>query len=149
MKLQLFRYAACGGGGTALNILVYYLLYHFIIKKQFINLRFFSISPHIAAFIAAFCITFPISFYLSMYVVFQESYLKRRTQLSRYFFVCLCCLLLNYVFLKFFVESLGWYPTPSLIITAGIVIFFSYIAQRFFTFKREKLVGEQELQPVE
>jgi putative flippase GtrA len=104
-----------------------------------------AISPHIAAFLIAFCFTFPIGFYLSMFVVFQGSYLKRRIQLFRYFMVAMLCILLNYILLKFFVEILGWYPTPSLIITTGIVVFFSYMAQRYFSFRTAKQVPVEVL----
>jgi putative flippase GtrA len=143
MTLQMYRYAACGGGNTVLNIFIYFITYNFILKKEILHLGFVSISPHIAAFLIAFCLTFPIGFYLSMYVVFQGSFLRRRVQLLRYFLVALGCIILNYVFLKIFVEKLGFYPTPSMIATAGIVILFSYLSQRYFSFKVEKKLTEQ------
>ncbi len=136
MPLQMYRYAACGGGTTLLNILIYFITYNYILKKQVFDLGFIAFTPHIAAFIIAFCITFPIGFYLSMYVVFHGSQLRRRIQLIRYFSVALVCIALNYILIKFFVETMKWYPTPSLIITAVIVIFFSYISQRNFSFRK-------------
>lgn len=138
MTLQMYRYAACGGGNTLFNIFLYFILYNYILQKQVLDLGFIAFTPHIAAFIIAFCITFPIGFYLSMYVVFHGSYLRRRIQLIRYFLVAMVCIILNYVLLKIFVEQFGWYPTPSLVITAGIVILFSYLSQRHFSFKKEK-----------
>ena len=143
MTLQMYRYAACGGGNTVLNIFIYFITYNYILKKEILHLGFVSISPHIAAFLIAFCLTFPIGFYLSMYVVFQGSFLRRRVQLLRYFLVALGCIVLNYVFLKIFVEKLGFYPTPSMIATAGIVILFSYLSQRYFSFRVEKKLTEQ------
>lgn len=136
MPLQTFRYAACGGGNTALNILIYFVSYNFILKKQIVHLPFIAISPHIAAFIIAFLITFPIGYYLNMYVVFDDSYLRKRIQLFRYFLVVLICIFLNYIFLKLFVEKLEWYPTPSMIVTTAIVTVFSYLSQRYFSFKQ-------------
>jgi putative flippase GtrA len=135
MTLQMFRYAACGGGNTFFNIGLYYIIYHYILKEQILELGFTAVSPHIAAFLIAFCITFPIGFYLSMYVVFQGSYLRRRIQLLRYFGVALACIFLNYFLLKIFVEKFGWYPTPSLMVTTGFVILFSYVSQRHFSFR--------------
>lgn len=135
MTLQMYRYAACGGGNTLFNIFLYYLLYNFILKKQVIHIGPLAFEPHIAAFLFAFCVTFPIGFYLSMYVVFQGSYLRRRVQLIRYFLVAMACVILNYILLKIFVEGLGWYPTPSLMVTAGIVVLFSYLSQRHFSFR--------------
>jgi putative flippase GtrA len=45
------------------------------------------------------------------------------------------CIVLNYIFLKLFVDGLGWYATPSKIVTTAIVAVFSYFSQRNFTFK--------------
>jgi putative flippase GtrA len=137
MTRQMFRYAACGGGNLLLNILLYYVSFHYILNEEILDLGFYAFKPHIAAFFMAFAVTFPIGFYLSMYVVFQGSYLKRRVQLFRYFLVALGCIFLNYFLLKVFVEKFGWYPTPSLMVTAGIVILFSYLSQRHFSFRNK------------
>lgn len=144
MPLQMYRYAACGGGNTAFNILLYYIIYHYVLKEQVLELRYIAFEPHIAAFIMAFCVTFPIGFYLSMYVVFQGSYLRRRVQLVRYFLVAIACVILNYILLKLFVEGMGWYPTPSLMVTAGIVVLFSYLSQRHFSFRSQKAGSKTE-----
>ena len=137
MPLQTYHYAACGGGNTLFNILLYHLFYNFVVDKQVFHFGFLAFKPHVAAFIMAFCITFPIGFYLSMYVVFQGSYLRRRIQLVRYFMVAMACVGLNYFLLKFFIETLGWHqhPTLALMATAVIVVLFSYLSQRFFSFR--------------
>lgn len=138
IPIKQFRYAACGGGNQALNIFIYFVAYNFILKKQIFHLPFIAISPHIAAFLIAFAITFPIGFYLNLYVVFEGSYLKRRIQLFRYFMVALLCILLNYLFLKLFVEQFGWYPTPSAMITTIIITLLSYLLQQYYSFRRER-----------
>jgi putative flippase GtrA len=139
MPLQTYRYAACGGSNTAFNILLFFITHNFILHNKVLHIGSIAISSHVAAFLIAFCITFPIGFYLSMYVVFQGSYLRRRIQLMRYFTVALVCIFLNYVLLKLFVDVCGWYPTPSLMLTAVIVVIFSYLSQKHFSFKKEKL----------
>ena len=135
MPLKTFRYAACGGANTILDITLFFVSYNFLLQKHFIHLGWLSISPHIASFIISFCITFPIGFYLSRYVVFQETSVTKRKQLSKYFIVVLGCVLLNYGFLKFFVDYLGWYPTMAKIVTTFFVVIFSYSSQKNFTFK--------------
>ena len=144
MPLQTFRYAACGGGNTLLDICIFFINYNFIFRKQNVHLPFITLSPHIASFLLAFSITFPIGFYLSRYVVFQQSELKKRIQLLRYFQVVLCCMFFNYVFLKLFVELLGWYPTPAKIITTGFVVAFSYLCQTYYSFKSQKAQSANE-----
>lgn len=131
-----FRYAACGGSNMALNILIYFVAYNFVLQKKILYLSNVAISPHIAAFLIAFAITFPIGFYLNLFVVFEGSYLKRRFQLFRYFMVALLGIGLNYVFIKLFVEQFGWYPTPSAVVTTMIVTVCSYFLQQYYSFKR-------------
>lgn len=138
MPLQTFRYAACGGFNTALDITLFFVAYNFILQKQVIHLDIISIAPHIAAFLISFCVTFPIGFYLSRYVVFQETSVGKRKQLGKYFMVVLGCLFLNYGFLKLFVETFRWYPTPSKLLTTVFVVAFSYLSQKNYTFKAAK-----------
>ena len=142
MPLQTYHYAACGGGNTLLSLLIYFLSYNFILHKEVLDLGFIAFKPHIAALFIAFFITFPIGFYLSMFVVFQGSQLRRRIQLFRYFLVVMGSMTINYFCLKLFVESFGWFPTPSQIITTVIVICFSYFSQRHFSFR----VGNKNLE---
>ena len=135
MTLQTFRYAACGGANTVLDILLFFVSYNFILHKAIIHIDWLTVSPHIASFIISFCITFPLGFYLSRYVVFKETSVAKRTQLMKYFFVVFGCVMLNYIFLKFFVDYLGWYPTLAKIVTTFFVVIFSYTSQKNFTFK--------------
>ena len=135
MSLKTFRYAACGGANTVLDILLFFVSYNYILHKEIFHVSSLSISPHIASFIISFCITFPIGFYLSRYVVFQETTVPKRKQLVKYFFVVFGCIILNYIFLKLFVDYFGWYPTIAKIITTFFVVIFSYTSQKNFTFK--------------
>ena len=141
-SLQTFRYAACGGVNTVLDIGLFAINYNFILKKHEVVLGAITISPHIAAMLLALCISLPTGFYLNRYVVFQQSGLRRRSQLMRYILVTFICILLNFIFLKLFVDYLGWYPTPSKIATTVLVVFFSYFSQTFYFFKtKEKVIG--------
>lgn len=135
IPLQTFRYAACGGFNTILDIGLFFIAYNFILLKEPIHLSFLTISPHIAAFLISFAVTFPIGFYLSRYVVFQETSVRKRVQVRKYFTVVLGCVILNYGFLKLFVEVFKWYPTPSKLATTVFVVAFSYLSQKKYTFR--------------
>ena len=138
LPLQTYRYAACGGSNTLLGLVIFSFSYNFIFHKSIVHLGFLALQPYVAALFASFLVTFPIGFYLSLYVVFHGSHLKKRIQLFRYFLVVIFCMLLNYGFLKLFVGMLGWFPTPSQILTTVIVVCFSYLSQRHFSFKGHK-----------
>ena len=88
-----------------------------------------------AALFISFCITFPIGFFMSKYVVFSDSQMKGKVQLIRYFMICLFNLALNYILLKILVENAHIYPVFAQVLTTSIVVLFSYLAQRHFSFK--------------
>ncbi|MDA3880800.1 MAG: GtrA family protein [Prolixibacteraceae bacterium] len=135
---ETFRYAATGGMNTTFDILLYFVFYNFIINKQVVNLGIIAMSPHIAAFAFVFPITFGTGFLLAKYVTFTQSLLRGKTQLFRYGISVGGSILLNYLLLKFFVEVIGWYATVSKIATTIIVILYSYMVQRHFTFRTSK-----------
>jgi len=142
MPLQTYHYAACGGTNTLLTLFTYSFSFHFIFKEKIVHLGPIAFEPYVASLFVAFLVSFPVGFYFSMYVIFQGSYLKKRVQLFRYFIVIMFCMLINYVCLKFFVGYLKWYPTPSQILTTGIVILVNYFSQRYFSFRSGKPLGQ-------
>ncbi|MBC7401535.1 MAG: GtrA family protein [Mucilaginibacter sp.] len=140
-SLQTFRYVACGGVNTLLDISLFAVNYHLIFRKHNVVIGTVTVSPHIASLWLAFCITLPIGYYLNRYVVFQELGLKRRVQLFRFILVTFLCIGLNYILLKLFVDYMGWYPTPSKVLTTIFVAAFSYITQAFVFFKKQDAVN--------
>ncbi|MEJ7739193.1 MAG: GtrA family protein [Chitinophagaceae bacterium] len=136
IPLQTFRYLACGSGNTLLDIIVFFISYHFIIQKKVIYLGMIAVSPHIMAFIIAFCVSFPTGFLLMRNVVFHDSNLHERVQLFRYLLLVAVCIIMNYIFIKLFVEHFHVYPTVAKILTTVLVVSFSYITQKNFTFKK-------------
>lgn len=138
MPLQTFRYAACGGGNTVLDFILFVVIHDIILKKQPLHISD-NFLPHAQAHsVAVFCcffVTFPVGFYLNRYVVFQEAKASKQSQLLKYFMVVMFCLVLNYGFMKFFVEALQWDAKVSKLITTIFVVLFSYLAQKHFTFK--------------
>ncbi len=135
IPLHTFRYAACGGANTLFDICLFSLSYNLVFKKHDVVLGALTLSAPIASLFLALSISLPTGFYLNRYVVFQQTGLKRRTQLSRYIMVTAICIFLNYIFLKIFVDHFGFYPTPSKIITTLLVVIFSYTAQTYIFFK--------------
>jgi len=117
------------------DLLLYYIIYRFVLDRQIVELGFVAISPHIAAFLLVFPVTFTSGFILAKYVTFSASELRGRIQLFRYGLTVFGSILLNYVFLKLFVEYFGWFATFSKAMTTIIVVIYSYISQRYFSFK--------------
>lgn len=131
-----FRYLACGGSNQLFNIFIYWLSFNFILNKQNTQISpSITITAEIASYLISSAVTIPIGFLMSKYMVFQESNLKGRIQLFRYLSLVVLCFVLNYWMLKFFINVCNIYPTPSQTITIIILAVFSYLVQRFFTFK--------------
>ncbi len=138
MPLQTFRYAACGGSNMVLDILLFYVSYHYILHERILDLGFIAFAPYTAALGMAFCVSFPVGFLLSKYIVFSSSELRGRIQLFRYILVVAINLFLNYSFLKIMVEYMFFYPTVARIFATAIIVTFSYLSQKHFTFKERK-----------
>jgi putative flippase GtrA len=138
MPLQTFRYAACGGANTLLDIFIFFITYNFVLHKQDLNLGFVAFKPYSASQFISFCISFPTGFFLMRNIVFTQSTLHGRVQLFRYFALVMICLFLNWIFIKLFVEQWHIYPTAAKMLATIIVVSFSYLTQKNFTFKAEQ-----------
>lgn len=140
IPIEIFRYGATGGANTVLDLLLYFVFYRYVLDMQIVDLGFIAIGAHIAAFLLVFPITFTTGFLLAKYVTFSASELRGKIQLFRYGVTVAGAILLNYFFLKLFVEYAGLYATLSKGITTVIVVIYSYVLQRYFSFKTEKPV---------
>jgi len=136
---RTFRYLACGGSNQVFYILLYYISYNFVLQQKDIAIYHdVKITSPIAAYIMSFSISFPTGFFLSRNIVFPESNLQGRVQFFRYVVLTVICIILTYLFLKFFDGVCGFYPTPAAALTSVIIAVFSYISQINYTFKIDK-----------
>ncbi|MFT4093670.1 MAG: GtrA family protein [Niabella sp.] len=139
MPIQTFRYAVSGSSNTLLGLAVFYISYHFILRGEHLHIKYYAFEPYTAALILSFIVSFFVGFFLMKYVVFDDSKIRGHVQLFRYMLVCIFNLTLNYVLLKLAVEILNIYPTFAQLGTTFIVIVISYLAQRHFTFRKNKI----------
>lgn len=133
---EVFRYAVCGGGNMVLDALYYFAIYHCIVAGRFVFLGPLVVSPHIASLALVFPITFLNGFWLNRNVAFRRSTLRTRTQLVRYLLSVGGAIVVNYLCMKFFVEACGIWATPSKLLTTVVSAVYSYLAARYFTFRR-------------
>ena len=133
---QFFRYAVCGATNMALDALWYFVIYHFIVAKQFLDLGIVVVSPHILSLIIVFPITFFTGFWLNRNVAFVATKQKTRKQLRRYALSVVGSIIINYICMKFFVEYLNIWPTPSKLLTTIVSVLYSFLAAKYYTFRR-------------
>ena len=134
-SVQFFRYGVSGVGNMIFDWVLYFSIYHFVLKQEMVHLPFVTLSSHIAALFLTFPVTLVSGFLLQKYVTFSSSDLSGKVQLYRYSLVVLANLLLNYLGLKILVDFAGLFPTPSKMIVTVVTTMFSYFSQKKFTFK--------------
>jgi putative flippase GtrA len=141
-----FRYLACGGTNTVLNILIQFIAINFIIHKHPVHLYGdVRITPEVAAYAMAFCFSFPPGFIMSRHIVFPESNLHGRIQLFRYLLTTITFIFISYCLVRLFAYTNPDHPTISYTFVCIITAILSYISQRKFTFKITDLPQEEEV----
>lgn len=137
LSRTMFRYAVCGAANMALDLVWYFIIYHFIVAERFIDLGFVVISPHVASLIVVFPITFFTGFWLNRNVAFRATEVGSGLQLVKYALSVVGSLLLNYICIKLFVELCYIWPTPAKALTTAVCVVYSYLVGRYFTFRSE------------
>lgn len=132
---NVFAYGLCGATNMVLDIIWYFVIYHFVIAERFIDLSFVVVSPHIASLLLVFPITFFIGFWLNRHVAFRATQFSSRLQLFRYAISVCGSILINYLCMKLFVEYFNIWPTPSKMLTTVVSVIYSYLAAKYFTFR--------------
>ena len=137
---KTYYYAACGGGNLLLSWLLFFVFYQFVFDKKMFPIQLpldqnFVVTAYTLSSVSCFIISFTIGFLLMKYVVFTGSELKGRVQLFRYALSSALSGVLSWLILKLFVEYLTIYPSIANVLASCIVVIFSYLMQRNFSFK--------------
>ncbi len=135
MSRQVFSYIFCGGINFVVTIFSYWLAFHYVFGERNLDLGFVVISGHVAALGISLPVNFLTGFWLQRSVSFRQSPLRRRTQLFRYFLTAMGGLVTTYFLTKLLVDVCGVYPTVSQIIIYVCTAVFSFLAQKYFTFR--------------
>ena len=133
---QTYYYLACGGGNTVFALVLYYIFYNNLLHQEDLNLYIITFKAHMASLFLTTAITFPIGFYLTKFIVWSDSNLETKKQFFRHFAFLIFGTVLNYFLLKLFVEILEWWAMPSQILTTVIIVIFSYLTQKYISFKK-------------
>lgn len=131
---NLFGYGLCGAVNMSLDILWYYLVYHYLVCGRFVDMGFVVISPHILSLFIVFPITFFTGFWLNRNVAFRTTTTNSNKQLITYALTVVGSILINYACMKLFVEVCLIWPTPSKMLTTVVSVCYSYLMARHITF---------------
>ena len=139
---NLFGYALCGATNMALDIVWYFVIYHFVVCERYVDLGFVVMSPHILSLFIVFPITFITGFWLNRNVAFRVTEFSSKRQLVRYGLSVIGSIIINYACMKLFVEVCAIWPTPSKMLTTVISVCYSYLMARYITFLPETKVSK-------
>ena len=141
---QTFRYIVCGGANVVFSWVCYFLVYNFVLDKEQLDLGFVVVSAYVATMLLIFPFTFFTGFWLNRNVTFSLSPLSGRRQLLRYVLQAGGALLLNYLLLKLHVEAAHLYAPLARPLTDAVVVVYSYLTARFFTFRTAGMRPDRE-----
>ena len=139
LSYKLIRYSLSSGVATGMDVMVYFLAFNFLLRKQdlnFMDLQVIS-APTIALGISYSC-GLVTNFTITKYFVFTESDLRGRHQLMRYIMVAVLILLLNYGMMSLLIKNLAWYPTIARAFSAVTIGFASFMIHRSYSFRVKK-----------
>ena len=141
---ETFRYAFVGGLNLLFNLVLYWFCFNYVLGKRDTDLGIVTVSAPILAFLIAFVITFFTGFWLVRKVAFDRSQVHGAKQLFRYAQVVGVNIAINYFGLKLLVAVLGCYPSLSYAALQVVTTLFSYLAQRFYTFRTHRCPSSDE-----
>lgn len=118
---RFLRFASVGAVNTAASFLVYIVLLHFQVY-------------YIIASILAYITGIGISYILNTAFVFKAE--KKRSTVYKFTAVYLSALLINLSLLYLFVDIFGMNPVLGQIMVTSAVLFYNYVLQSMWTFKR-------------
>lgn len=134
---EMFRYAVCGGANLLFDWSLYFVCYNWIFRHADWDVGFFVFSPHIASKVVSSPIALLTGFWLQKHIAFRSLSLRGGVQLLRYLGVYAVNLLINIAGIKLLVEQCGLWATPSNMVMTVITVVFSFLMQKYFTFRRK------------
>ena len=134
---ELFRYGFCGATVVVLDWALFWFCFHFVFVDRAWDLGFMTFS---SAYMLSKLTSAPVAalagFWLQKNVTFSASSLRGRTQLFRYLLVFSVNLSINILLGNGFMDGFGLWATPANMVVTILTIIFSFLMQKYFTFRR-------------
>lgn len=132
---QLFRYGIAAASGFMTDQLTYLLFYYVILSEKQFPLGSWIITPRAPSLIMSFSAGLVVNFSISKYYVFQNSFLRGRTQLFRFIHVTIIIFILNYMMMRFLEDQMGMESGLSRFVAAASISLLSFFLHKTYTFK--------------
>jgi putative flippase GtrA len=142
LPYELYAYLAVGAINTALNIILFAVLYQFVLPAPGIIVYNFFIASYTLSLILSFLATVPTGFWFAQEFAFNQSNQhadQAGKQMGKYFLVVLQGLISDYLLLKGLIVFTGMHPTGAKILSTVIVLSVNFLLQKYYTFKMNEV----------
>ncbi len=134
---EVFRYGVCGGAVVVLDWVLFWLCYNYLFVQQNRDAGFFVFSAYTLSKLISAPAAALVGFWLQKNITFRASSLRGTTQFLRYLLVFCINFMVNILIGKdFLVEQFGLWATPANMAVTLLTIVFSYLMQKYFTFRK-------------
>lgn len=134
---QTFFYAMCGGGNMLFDTILYTFVYHFVLKKMPLTIFDYEITSAIASFLITFPFVFGLGLWLAKNISFTNSDNSDKKQSIRYLSVTIANFFIKFYGIELLITVNIW-PSFANVSMTVITVIFSYMMQRYYTFKGYK-----------
>lgn len=129
------RYIISGGTATGVDVVSFFIMFNYILKKENLFLGHMQVGAHIVSLCVSFTLGLITNFLITKYFVFNESNIRGREQFLRYVLVAIITFVGNYFMMKLLVDVFAVWPTLARLIAVGTIAMLSYRLHKVFTFK--------------
>lgn len=130
-----FRYLVTAGIATVVDVVVYFLVFNYLLRKANIDISSIVVGAPTASLIISFSCGLVTNFLLTKNFVFSNSDLKSSVQFGRFVIVAIAVFISNYYFMNFLIKVLDWYPTIARGFSAITIGVLSFITHKAFSFR--------------
>lgn len=131
---EIIRFVLSAGVGFLVDVSIFYLFYHNLLTQKTYNIFGMTVRNSSLSLAMSFFIGVMVNFLMTKYIVFTQSTLAPYKQFLRFCTVAVVGFFANLYVLKFFIQTLGFYP-PIARPTAALSLFFcSFFIHKFFSF---------------
>ena len=136
LNSKVLRYFFSAGVATCVDVGTYFLCFNFLFDKADIGLPgFFILSAPTASLVISYSAGLLTNFTITKRIVFNESELAVHKQFFRFVLVAIIVLGLNWIFMRWLIRGLHWYPTIARACSALTIGVFSFIVHKTFSFR--------------
>ena len=133
-KSQVVRFLMSASAGFAVDITVFYLLYHNLFSEKTYNVLNYTVRNSTLSLTISYTLGVIVNFLMTKYFVFSESGTSTSKQFIRFASVAVLGYFANLGVLKILIQWLNVYPPLARILAALSLFVASYFVHKFFSF---------------